>query len=124
LTTEKSIKQFLKQMNLNSNAGIVKHWMENAEQLVDPDSENQLRYVEEEFYELLHAWKNETRPEVIKEACDLLWVTYGLLHTLNVDPDQAFDRIAASNYSKFPFTKVEGKVQKGPDYEAPNLTDL
>ncbi len=111
-------------MTLNSNASIVKHWMSRAEQLTDPDSEAQLRYVEEEFYELINAWNYETRPDVIKEACDLLWVVYGLLHTINVDPDQAFDRIASSNYSKFPFTKVDGKVQKGPDYEPANLTDL
>jgi len=111
-------------MTLNSNSRIVKHWMKQANQLDNPDCDKQLQFLEEEFYEVMHAWKNETRPEVIKELCDLIWVAYGMLHTLEVDPDVAFDRIAASNYSKLPFKLIDGKVQKGPNYEKPNLTDL
>ena len=91
--------------------------MQKADQLTNPDTERQLTYVEEEFYELLYAVTNEPREQVLKEACDLLWVTYGYLHTLGVDPDEAFDRISVSNWSKFPFTKVNGKVQKGPNYQ-------
>jgi hypothetical protein len=105
--------------------------MQRAGQLISPDSdeglelqEKQLTYVEEEFYELMYANRNEPRAQVIKEACDLIWVTYGLLHSLGVDPDVAFDRVYTSNWSKFPFTKVDGKVQKGPNYKPPTLTDL
>jgi len=98
--------------------------MIEADQIKDPDPDQQLTFVEEEFYELLHAWEHETRSQVIKEACDVLWVVYGLLHSLDVDPDEAFQRVATSNYSKLPFVKKNGKVQKGPNYEPPNLTDL
>jgi phosphoribosyl-ATP pyrophosphohydrolase len=101
--------------------------MQKAGQLINLDvefREKQLTYVEEEFYELMYAYRNETRSQIIKEACDLLWVTYGLLHSLGVDPDSAFDRIYTSNWSKFPFTKVDGKVQKGPNYKPPALDDL
>ncbi len=105
--------------------------MQAADQLINPDSdewlefqEQQLTYVEEEFYELMYAFRNETRPQLIKEACDLLWVTYGLLISLGVDADTAFARINTSNWSKLPFTKVDGKVQKGPNYKRPDLTDL
>jgi len=112
---------------MNSNANKVKSWMLKADQLINPDDEQreqQLTYVEEEFYELMYAYRNESREQVIKEACDLVWVTYGLLHTLGVDPDVAFGRVFDSNWSKFPFTKVDGKVQKGPNYKPADLSDL
>jgi hypothetical protein len=41
-----------------------------------------------------------------------------------VDPDVAFGRVFDSNWSKFPFTKVDGKVQKGPNYKPASLSDL
>jgi len=115
-----------------SNSRLVQMWMESAGQLVtadDPDAyvelqENQMTYIEEEFYELLHAYNNLERGDVIKEATDLIWVTYGLLHTMGVDVEQAFARLADSNISKLPFTYKDGKVQKGPNYKKPHLNDL
>jgi len=107
--------------------------MQNAGQLVTREQnsdayvdllENQMTYIEEEFYELLHAYNNLERSEVIKEATDVLWVTYGLLHTMGVDVEQAFVRLTDSNVSKLPFTYKDGKVQKGPNYKKPYLNDL
>ena len=116
---------------MTSNSDLVRHWMQRADQLISPDSddwldalEQQLTYVEEEFYELIYASRNETRPQILKEACDLIWVTYGLLHLYGVDPDEAFGRVYLSNWSKFPFTKINGKVQKGPSYKPADLSDL
>ena len=108
-------------------------WMESAGQLVTADDDSdayvalqdtQMTYIEEEFYELLHAYNNLDRSDVIKEACDLIWVVYGLLHTMGVDTDEAFGRVADSNISKLPFTYKNGKVQKGPNYRKPTLKDL
>jgi len=124
---------FLKLKMRTSNSRLVQMWMESAGQLVtakqDTDSyvelqDNQMTYVEEEFYELLHAYNNLDREEVIKEACDLIWVAYGLLHTMGVDTDIAFGKVSDSNMSKLPFTYKEGKVQKGPNYRKPNLKEL
>jgi predicted HAD superfamily Cof-like phosphohydrolase len=107
--------------------------MQSAGQLVtleeDLDSnvelqDNQMSYIEEEFYELLHAYNNLDRSDVIKEAIDLIWVTYGLLHIMGVDTDQAFSKVAESNQSKIPFTYKDGKVQKGPNYHKPDLSKL
>ena len=107
--------------------------MRSAGQLTSLDShknggtiyqEQQLGFVEEEFYELLHAFKNESREQTIKEAVDLLWTTYGLLHLIGVDPDEVFDRVYASNQTKIPFEFIDGKVQKGKNYVPPVLTDL
>ena len=124
---------FLKLKMRTSDSRLVQMWMESAGQLVtakqDTDSyvelqDNQMTYVEEEFYELLHAYNNLDRKEVIKEACDLIWVAYGLLHTMGVDTDIAFGKVSDSNMSKLPFTYKEGKVQKGPNYRKPNLKEL
>ena len=104
----------LKADQLSSLEG--EEWLEAIEQ--------QLTYVEEEFYELMYAFRNETRPQILKEACDLIWVTYGFLHLYGVDPDDAFGRVYTSNWSKFPFTKLNGKVQKGPNYKPADLSDL
>ena len=82
--------------------------MQKADQLTNPDTERQLTYVEEEFYELLYAVTNEPREQVLKEACDLLWVTYGYLHTLGVDPDEAFDRISDAVWIESPASMVLG----------------
>ena len=81
-------------------------------------------FIEEEFYELLHAFNNLKREDVIKEACDVIWVTYGLLHSMGVDVDEAFDKVSDSNNSKLPFTYKNGKVQKGPNYNKPDLSKL
>ena len=103
-------------------------WMESAGQLATANDEEacnlQMVFVEEEFYELLHSYNNLGREDVIKEACDLIWVTYGLLHAMGVDANTAFGKVSDSNMSKIPFTYKDGKVQKGPNYRKPNLKDL
>ena len=102
--------------------------MRLAGQLATTDNEDtkdlQMLFIEEEFYELLHSYNNLSREDVIKEACDLIWVTYGLLHAMGVDTDTAFGKVSDSNMSKIPFTYKDGKVQKGPNYRKPNLKDL
>ena len=111
---------------------MVKTWMQLAGQLSASDTKNhgssyqeqQLGFVEEEFYELLHAFNHENREQSIKEAVDLIWTAYGFLHLLGVAPDEAFDRIYASNQTKIPFEYKDGKVQKGKNYVPPYLGDL
>ena len=112
---------------------MVKTWMQLAGQLTSEDThknggqifrEQQLTFVEEEFYELLHAFNHEGREQVIKEAIDLIWTAYGFLHLSGVDPDEAFERIYASNQTKIPFEYKDGKVQKGKNYVPPYLVDL
>lgn len=111
---------------------MVKTWMQLAGQLSAEDYKNhgsvfqeqQLSFVEEEFYELLHAFKNEGREQTIKEAIDLIWTAYGFIHLLGVDPNEAFERIYSSNQTKIPFEFKDGKVQKGKNYVPPYLGDL
>ena len=102
--------------------------MKSAGQLAIPNDREacslQMVFIEEEFYELLHAYNNLGREDIIKEACDVIWVTYGLLHSMGVNVEEAFDRVSESNNSKLPFTFKDGKVQKGPNYQKPDLTVL
>ena len=101
--------------------------MRLAGQLATPDDDSkdlQMLFIEEEFYELLHSYNKLEREDVIKEATDLIWVVYGLLHLMGVDIDEAFDRLHSSNMSKLPFTYKNGKVQKGKNYSPPYLKDL
>lgn len=114
--------------SITSNADLVKSWMRLAGQLATTDNEDtkdlQMLFIEEEFYELLHSYNNSERKNVIKEATDLIWTVYGLLHLMGVDTDEAFDRLHASNMTKLPFTFKKGKVQKGKNYVPPYLGDL
>ena len=82
--------------------------------------------IQEEFKELMSA---PYLDEVMKEACDLVYVVLGLFVEFGWDFDEAFSRVHESNMSKLgedgkPIYREDGKVLKGPDFFKPNLTDL
>jgi len=82
--------------------------------------------IEEEYEEVLDA--NEPA-HLLKELADLVYVTYGFAATFGWDLDEAVRRVHASNMSKLgddgqPIYREDGKVLKGPHYEAPDLNDL
>jgi predicted HAD superfamily Cof-like phosphohydrolase len=67
--------------------------------------------------------------EVMKEACDLVYVVLGMFVEFGWDFDEAFARVHESNMSKLgedgkPIYREDGKVLKGPDFFKPDLTDL
>lgn len=99
----------------------------------DEDMSLRFKLIEEEYKELLEAWDDDLHrgyeENVVKELCDLLYVTYGTLVYLGVDADRAFYRVHKSNMSKLgadgkPIRRADGKVLKGPNYHEPNLEDL
>lgn len=82
--------------------------------------------VKEEANEVYAA---QTAEELLKELADLVYVTYGYAATFGWDLDEAVRRVHASNMSKLgedgkPIFREDGKVMKGPNYEAPDLKDL
>ena len=82
--------------------------------------------VKEEYEEVADAI---TPANLIKELADLVYVTYGFAATFGWDLDEAVRRVHASNMSKLgddgqPIYREDGKVLKGPNYEAPYLDDL
>lgn len=87
-----------------------------------------LRYIllEEEFMEVDSAEKPE---DILKELADLVYVCYGYAATFGWDLDTAFNRVHASNMSKFgedgkPIYREDGKVLKSKNYVPPDLSDL
>lgn len=56
----------------------------------------------------------ECKAHLVKELVDILQVTYGFLHLLEVDADAAFAEVHRSNMSKTP--NPQGKAIKGEDY--------
>jgi NTP pyrophosphatase (non-canonical NTP hydrolase) len=63
-----------------------------------------------------------------KELADLVYVTYGTAVALGIDLDKAVELVHTSNMSKVgddgkPTYRADGKVLKGPNYKAPDLTD-
>lgn len=65
---------------------------------------------------------------LLKELADVQYVLSGFSEALGLDLETAFNRVHASNMSKFVDGKAlfndHGKVMKGPNYQPPNLEDL
>lgn len=65
---------------------------------------------------------------VLKELMDMVYVLLGFCVTYGWDADEAFARVHESNMSKLedgePAKDENGKVMKGPNYKAPDLSDL
>jgi len=82
--------------------------------------------IQEEFKELMEA---PFLDEVMKEACDLVYVLLGMFVEFGWDFDEAFSRVHESNMSKLgedgnPIYREDGKVLKGPNFEKADLSDL
>lgn len=82
--------------------------------------------IKEEYEEVVDA---SEPAHLLKELADLVYVTYGFAATFGWNLDEAVRRVHASNMSKLgddgqPIYREDGKVLKGPHYEAPDLNDL
>ena len=87
-----------------------------------------LRYelIEEELSELQAAIKDKDITEVADALTDILYVTYGAVHSFGINLDRCFEEVQNSNMSKLgddgkPIFNEAGKVMKGPNYYKPNL---
>ena len=85
-----------------------------------------LRLLQEEFDEVCAAEDDEN---LLKELADLAYVTFLYAATFGWDLDEAIRRVHASNMSKLgpdgkPVYRDDGKVLKGKNYQAPDLSDL
>ena len=77
----------------------------------------------EEVSELRDAIANEDNAEIIKEACDVLVVTLGLLLSMGIDVHKAWELVHRNNMSKVSnqdtVVKDEnGKIMKSPESKA------
>ena len=67
------------------------------------------------------------RMNLVKELSDLVFVCYQFAAAYNIDLDKAMSLVFESNMSKLdeegkPIYREDGKVLKGPNYKAPDLT--
>ena len=95
----------------------------------------QIDLIEEEAAEFLEAADEcfaspedlDKRTQLVKELSDLVFVCYQFAAAFNIDLDEAMFRVFESNMTKLdedgkPIYRADGKVLKGPNYKAPDLT--
>lgn len=85
--------------------------------------------VEEESEEFCAAVELESPDyDQLKELADTVFVCYQFAAMRGWDLDEALTRVFESNMSKLvdgkPLRRADGKVEKGPNYQPPYLTDL
>ena len=95
----------------------------------------QQKLIVEEFKEFIEAESmlfrhgRNLHEECLKELADLVYVCYQYAENMGWFLDEALDRVHKSNMSKLdedgkPIYREDGKVLKGPNYKAPDLSDL
>lgn len=70
-----------------------------------------------------------TKQKILKEMADLQYVLSGLAVAFGLPIEAAFNRVHKSNMSKLgenglPLYRSDGKVQKGPNYQPPDMEGL
>lgn len=92
-----------------------------------------LKLIREEFRELsdeildkVNDLALDNHDKMLKEAVDLLYVTYGFIEFMGYPAYAAFNEVHSSNMSKMgedgkPIRRPDGKVLKGPNYREANI---
>lgn len=106
----------------------VREFMESFDQTTYTRNDEQAalyaELISEELEELSDSSVNE---EELDAICDTIWVLIGLALSRGYDIEGAFDEVYRSNMSKMgedgkPIYREDGKVLKGENYTAPDLT--
>lgn len=85
--------------------------------------------IREEVQELEQGYNDGDLVAIADALTDILYVVYGMGHSLGIDLDKCFSHIHSSNMSKLdsngnPIYREDGKVMKGPDYWPPDLEKI
>lgn len=89
-----------------------------------------LRLIEEEVAELRAGVEAGDMVNVAKELTDILYVVYGMGHSLGINLDACFEEVQQSNMSKLDdngnpiLRESDGKVMKGPNYFEPDIESV
>jgi predicted HAD superfamily Cof-like phosphohydrolase len=86
-----------------------------------------LELIREEFEELTVATNAMDMIEIADALTDILYVVYGAGHAFGIDLDACYAEVHNSNMSKLgedgkPIYREDGKVMKGPNFRAPDLS--
>jgi phosphoribosyl-ATP pyrophosphohydrolase len=83
------------------------------------------RLIMEEAKELSYALMTENVEQVLKEQCDLLYVTLALTSIYDLPTLPAFNRVHANNLAKINKGAIkDGKLTKPKDHPKVSLSDL
>lgn len=75
----------------------------------------------EELSEYITATRSNDITEMVDALGDLLYITYGTAVTLGVDMEPIMDEIHRSNMTKSTQNTMDGKVEKGLNYDPPSI---
>jgi len=99
-----------------------KEFMTLADQTTDDYNIDQMSLyadlIVEEVHEFMEALTNEPPENVIKEATDLMVVTLGFMHSMGINPNDAWELVHENNMFKVknkPSKDTNGKVIKSPE---------
>lgn len=85
-----------------------------------------IKLILEESAEVVEALEADDLLALAKELADLAYVLYGTAVTRGIDLDAAVRAVHESNMSKLvdgrPILREDGKVLKGPNYRAPDMS--
>ena len=109
--------------NISTNGFIKKKLWDMQVDLINEESCEFLEAAEELFADPEDL---KLRENLVKELSDLVFVCYQFAAAFNIDLDEAMHRVFESNLSKLddegkPIYREDGKVLKGPNYQAPDL---
>ena len=108
-----------------SNFGFIKKKLWDMQVgLINEESREFLEATEELFAD---PEDQKLRENLVKELSDLVFVCYQFAATYGINLDKAMALVFESNMSKLddngmPIYREDGKVLKGPNYKAPDLT--
>ena len=133
-TREQKVSEFHEVMSLDIDSPPRVSLLQLRARLILEETRETLKAMEVLERELERGKKGteEQWADLLKELADLQYVLSGTLisfNTISGDFDAAFNRVQLSNMSKLdssgnPVYREDGKVTKGPNYQAPTLGDL
>lgn len=86
--------------------------------------EDGARIITEEASELLDAVENRDRVQIVDALVDIVFATISTAERWGVDMTEAWDEVYRSNMSKVGAPIVNGKLQKGELFHAPDFTSI
>ena len=88
-----------------------------------------MKLIQEEYEELMEAYRNNDLVEIADACADLKWVIEGLEHTLELPQQDIWNEVARSNLSKISSTgkvlkRADGKVLKPEGWSPPDIKKI
>ncbi len=129
-TREASVSQFQKAMGQGVDIPYSKSALHLRMRLIKEEVEELEAEVKQATHQLQEYNKvsYETKEQLMKELCDVMYVVSGFAVTFGLPIQPAFNRVHQSNMSKLvdgkPVIDAGGKVLKGENYKPPTMEGL